>query len=102
MIIKKITAPDSLQQQVELNLHTELAKISGNPMFEWVASTFEQQAEVVSDIIVHSLEQPVEEVIRDWRNFIQAVENREVTKASILIGSHIFRSGTILEDLQKT
>ena len=70
-------------------------------MFEWVASTFEQHAEAVSDIIVHSLEQPEEEVLRDWRNFIQAVENKEVTKASRIIGSHIFRSGTILEDLKK-
>jgi len=87
--------------ELELNLHTELARMSGNPMFEWVASTFEQHAEAVSDIIVHSLEQPEEEVLRDWRNFIQAVENKEVTKASRIIGSHIFRSGTILEDLKK-
>jgi GntR family transcriptional regulator, transcriptional repressor for pyruvate dehydrogenase complex len=28
--------------ELELNLHTEVAKISGNPMFEWFASTFEQ------------------------------------------------------------
>ncbi len=87
--------------ELELNLHTELARMSGNPMFEWVASTFEQHAEAVSDMIVHSLEQPEKEVLRDWHNFIQAVENREVTKASRIIGSHIFRSGTILEDLKQ-
>ncbi|MCK5311881.1 MAG: FadR family transcriptional regulator [Desulfobacteraceae bacterium] len=86
--------------ELELKLHTELAKMSGNPMFEWVASTFEQNAEGFSDIIAQHLEAPAE-VLRDWRNFIQAVENREVTKASRIIGSHIFRFGTILEDLKQ-
>ncbi len=84
--------------KLELNLHTELAKMSGNPMFEWVASSFEQHAEAVSDIIVHPQESP-EEVIRDWRNFIQAVENREVTKASRIIALHIFKFETTFEDI---
>ena len=87
--------------ELELKLHTELARMSGNPMFESVTSTFHQHAEAVSDIIVNSLEQPEEEVLTDWRNFIQAVENREVTMASRIIGSHIFRSGTILENLKQ-
>jgi hypothetical protein len=37
--------------------------------------------------------------MQDWRDFIQAVENREVTKAGMIMGSHIFRFKKILEDL---
>ena len=86
--------------ELELNLHTELAKISGNPMFEWFASTFERNAASFSNILVHQSEKP-EEALKDWRDFIKAVENKEVTKAAMIIGSHIFRFGKILEDLDQ-
>ena len=59
-------------------------------MFEWFASTFELNAAAYSDILVNQSEKP-EEAMQDWRDFIQAVENREVTKAGMIMGSHIFR-----------
>jgi len=86
--------------ELELNLHTQLAIITGNPMFEWFASTFERNAAAYSDILANQSEKP-EEAIQDWRDFIQAVENREVTKAAMTMGSHIFRFKKILEDLDK-
>ena len=86
--------------ELELNLHTQLAIISGNPMFEWFASTFERNAASYSVNLVNQSEKPVE-AIQDWRDFIQAVENREVTKAVMIMGSHIFRFKRILEDLDQ-
>jgi len=86
--------------EMELNLHSQLAKITGNPMFEWFASTFERNAAAFSDILANQPEKP-EKALNDWRDFIQAVENREVTKAAMIIGSHIFRFGKILEDLDQ-
>lgn len=82
----------------ELNLHTQLAKISGNPMFEWFASTFERNAAAFSGILADQSEKP-EEALADWREFIQAVEAREVTRAAMIIRSHILRFGKILENL---
>lgn len=87
--------------ELELNLHTQLAIISGNQLFEWLASTFERNAVAYSDILTNYTEKPQETMVRDWRNFIQAVEKREVTKAAMIMGSHIFRFKNILEDLHQ-
>jgi DNA-binding FadR family transcriptional regulator len=84
--------------ELELNLHTQLAKISGNPMFEWFAITFERNAAAFSGILADQSEKP-EEALADWREFIQAVETREVTRAAMIIRSHILRFGKILENL---
>jgi DNA-binding FadR family transcriptional regulator len=84
--------------ELELNLHTQLAKISGNPMFEWFASTFERNGVAYSDILADQSEKP-QEAMQDWRDFIQAVESKEVTKAAMIIGSHIYRFKSLLEDL---
>ena len=89
---------DSRFYEMELNLHTEIAKISGNPMFEWFANTFQHNAYRFSNILIQQAERP-EEAIADWRDFIQAVENKEVTRASMIIESHILRFGKILENL---
>jgi DNA-binding FadR family transcriptional regulator len=82
----------------ELNLHTQLAKISGNPMFEWFASTFEHNAAAFSGMLANQPEKP-DEALKDWRDFIQAVENKEVTRAAMIIGAHIFQFRKVLEDL---
>jgi GntR family transcriptional repressor for pyruvate dehydrogenase complex len=84
--------------ELELNLHTQLAKISGNPMFEWFASTFECNAASFSGILANQPEKPME-ALKDWRDFIQAVENKEITRAAMIIGAHIFQFRKILEDL---
>lgn len=86
--------------ELELNLHTQLAIISGNPMFEWFASTFERNAAFYSGLLAHQSEKPME-AIQDWRDFITAVENREVTKAVMIMTSHIFRFKKNLEDLDQ-
>ena len=86
--------------ELELNLHTQLAKISGNPMFEWLAATIERNAATFSEDLIGHPEKP-EIALADWRNFIQAVENGETTKATMIIRAHIFRFGQFLEDLNR-
>lgn len=83
--------------ELELNLHTQLAIISGNPIFEWCAITFQSNAASFSNILVHQTDN-IDEILKDWRDFITAVERKQVTKAAMIIGSHIFRFGKILED----
>jgi DNA-binding FadR family transcriptional regulator len=84
--------------EMELDLHAQLAKISGNPMFDWFATTFQKNAAEFTEMLAFKGEKP-EEVLEDWRNFINALDQKEVTKASMIISSHIFRFGKILEDL---
>jgi len=86
--------------ELELNLHTEVAKISGNPMFEWFASTFERNAAAFTNTLVNQSEKP-QEALKDWHEFIQAIENKEVTKASMIMGSHIFHFRKTIEDLEQ-
>ena len=84
--------------EMELDLHAQLAKISGNPMFEWFATTFQKNAAAFSQMLAYQVEKP-EEALEDWRNFIAALDRKEVTKAAMIISSHIFRFGKMLEDL---
>lgn len=86
--------------EMEANLHTQVAKISGNPMFEWFAVTFQNSASAFSRRLVHR-DENTEEILTDWYDFISAVEHKEVTKASIVIGSHIFRFTKIFETLDQ-
>ncbi len=82
---------------MELHLHTQLAKISGNPMFEWFATTFHKNVQSLNKILAHHSGKP-EEVLEDWRNFINALYRKEVTKASMIISSHISRFGNIFNN----
>jgi DNA-binding FadR family transcriptional regulator len=85
--------------EMELNLHTQLARISGNPMFEWFTATFQKNADSFSKILAHQTEKS-EEALEDWRHFIDALYQKEVTRASMIISSHIIRFGNILENAE--
>ncbi len=80
--------------QMELGLHTELAGMTGNPLFEWIADTYQRSSapynKAISDFLGDGVESP-EEVLEDWRLLIKALENREVTLAVKIMETHIFR-----------
>jgi GntR family transcriptional repressor for pyruvate dehydrogenase complex len=85
--------------EMELNLHKQLAKISGNPIFEWFATTFQKNAQSYSKILVRQAGKP-QEALEDWRQFIKALYKKEVTRASMIITSHIFRFGKALGNVE--
>ena len=68
--------------QMELSLHTEVARMSGNPLFDWIASTHQHSStsfnEYVNDYFLEQGE-PLEKVVEDWRSLVKALENREAT-----------------------
>ena len=69
-------------------------------MFEWFAATVERNAATFSKDLIGQPEKSAI-AIEDWGNFIRAVENREITKATMIMRAHIFRFGKILEDLEQ-
>ena len=85
--------------KMELNLHTQLAKFSANPMFEWFTATFEKNADSFSRILARQTGKS-EEALEDWRHLIEALYKNEVTRAATIIRSHIFRFGRILENAE--
>ncbi len=97
---QSVGTTDKKFYELELKLHTQVAKITGNPMFEWFASTFERNSIIYADLLV-DLPEKQDEALNDWRSFIQSIENKEATKAVMIIGAHIFRFGMILEVLDQ-
>ncbi len=53
----------------------------------------------LNKILAHHSGKP-EEVLEDWRNFINALYRKEVTKASMIISSHISRFGNIFNNAE--
>ena len=87
--------------QQEIDLHTELARMSGNPLYEWIADTFRQNSvsysESYSQLDLIRSHQP-REVIADWRMLLKALEKREVTRAVMIMRSHLFHFRQLLGD----
>ena len=85
---------------LELDLHIQLAKISGNPMFEWFSVTVGRNAAAFSEDLVN---QPGKRriAVEDWRSYIRAVEKREITKAAMIMRAHIIRFGEFLQDARE-
>jgi len=82
---------------LEMKMHQELAKISGNPLFEWIANT------ITESLMSYSVLLPEEnsplEMLDDWSDVIKAMENGEVTKASSIIRSHVVRFSRPMEKM---
>ena len=87
---------------MELGLHTELARMSGNPMFEWIASTHQHSSDSFNEYVngfFLAADEPVADVIEDWRLLAKALENREVTLAVAAMQAHVFRYRKIIQGL---
>jgi len=83
--------------QCELSMHKELARISRNPIFEWISGTLYISMEPLSfhlnkNRIAHS------EVLADWRDIIEAIENGEVMKVASIVRVHIARYRRFMEE----
>ncbi len=80
--------------QWETNMHAELARISGNPIFEWLSGIF------VSDLTPHkeslSLPSTQFDIMSDWGNIIEAMKNREILEIISIIRVHIARRAKIM------
>ena len=90
--------------QKELALHTDIAKMTGNPMFEWIALTHQHSIESFNeyiDGIFLAKDEPLEDVIGDWRLLANAIENREAGWAVAVMESHVFRFRKIIQGLSE-
>jgi GntR family transcriptional regulator, transcriptional repressor for pyruvate dehydrogenase complex len=87
--------------QLEARLHQELARISKNPLFEWIAGTVTLQN---WDIVGPPLTNEADEVSRsleDWVEIVAAIENRESMNAQTIIRTHLGRYGNYLRSAQR-
>lgn len=90
--------------QKELALHTDVARMTGNPLFEWIALTHQHSIESFNeyiDGIFLAKDEPLEDVIGDWRLLADALENREASWAVAVMESHVFRFRKIIQGLSE-
>lgn len=89
--------------QMELNLHVELARISKNPLFEWIATAFQQNSASysrnLSTFLEYTSDMHAREVIEDWRQLLDAMEKGEALRASVIMTNHTYRFARLLQGL---
>lgn len=76
---------------LEMNMHFDLARISGNPLFQWISKTFSinlrhyGSASQIRDADV------AHQILIDWQSIIEAMERGEVMLTRALMNEHIVR-----------
>ncbi len=82
--------------QWELNMHKELARISRNPIFEWISGTLYISMEPLS-FYTNKYRTEHEEVFEDWKDIVESIEQRKIMKVISVVRSHMLRYRRILE-----
>jgi len=81
--------------QQELDLHVQLARMSGNPLFEWFSIAFMKNTisyrEEFEKLITRLPDNYAHETVEDWKQLIDAVEERSVMRAISIINKHHYQ-----------
>ena len=80
----------------ELNMHRELARISCNPVFEWISGTLYISMEPLS-FYINKYQTEHDEVFEDWKDIVESIERREVMKVISIVRAHMLRYRRIVE-----
>ncbi len=82
--------------QWELNMHRELARISRNPIFEWISGTLYISMEPLS-FYINKVPTEHDEVFEDWQDIVESIEHREVLKLISIVKSHMLTYRRVME-----
>lgn len=77
--------------EAESRLHLIVARMSGNPIYEWVLSAIHTGIHTYTHLLPHT-RQDLEMLVLDWQTIHQAMQNRQVTKVQTLTTAHAARS----------
>lgn len=78
----------------ESRLHIELAKITRNPIYQWVISAVNYNYSHLLPNEEHDLER----IYWEWCQIIKAMKRREVTKVQGMIKAHVVKYGTFVRE----
>ena len=73
---------------IELKMHEDVLELSQNPLYQWVLGTIIATTWKIMHLLPHT-EDAMEESLLDWRDIIEAMENKNSQKASTVIRSHL-------------
>lgn len=74
--------------KLELKMHEDVLELSDNPLYHWVLGTIIATTWKIMHLLPHT-ENAMEESLLDWRDIIEAMENKNSQKASTVIRSHL-------------
>jgi len=98
---------DTAFYQMEFDLHVKLSKMSGNPLFEWLAIAYQKNTVSYSQnpgAIVERMPMPEQyplEVIEDWRQLVNAIEKKETLRAIMIIENHHYQFSRFVNTFNK-
>jgi DNA-binding FadR family transcriptional regulator len=82
---------------VEMKMHQELARMSSNPLFDWIVSTLTVNMMSYRSLLVDETEP--QQMLEDWQEIIEAMENGEVMRARSIIRTHVLGFKRGMEDV---
>ena len=86
--------------RLERKLHLELACISQNTLFEWIAGTIAMHYwEMVEPPLPDETDEP-QKSLEDWVEIISAIKNREIMQVQSIIRSHLASHSVYLRKMQ--
>jgi DNA-binding FadR family transcriptional regulator len=83
--------------QVDNQLHMALARISGNPIYESVLQTIYDNIHRYFDQFLPREEELLKENYKDLCEIVEAVENGQAAKVSLLVQNHVYRFNRLME-----
>lgn len=83
--------------QWELGMHKELARISRNPIFQWISGTLYRSMEPIS-FHINKFRAEHFEVLADWEDMIRGLEKGEVMKVTSIMRAHVVKYRRIMEE----
>ena len=82
--------------KTERQCHLLLARICGNPMYQWVLTTIHTNIDAYYCLLA-GRDRYIVELLDDWRQIVNSLEKGEAANISDLISVHVFRSNRFLE-----
>jgi GntR family transcriptional repressor for pyruvate dehydrogenase complex len=84
----------------ELNMHNELGRISGNPLFEWISRTQYLNLQPFSSLLYGDKALHLE-ALEDWENIIEAIEKGEVMRVYSIVRTHVVNFRRLMAKVAK-
>jgi DNA-binding FadR family transcriptional regulator len=86
--------------QWELGMHLELARISRNPLFEWISGTLYLNL-LPFRTLLSSSSAAVQEALEDWEDIVAAMEKGQVVRVCSIVKAHITKYGRMMSQDSK-
>ena len=83
---------------VDNQLHMALAHIAGNPIYKWVLRTIYDNIHRYFDRYLPREERLLRENYQDLCEIVEAVEQRQASRAHLLVQNHVYRFNRIMEE----